>query len=217
MRWDMCLCPPGWTGTGCHTAVCELPCANGGRCVRPETCHCPSDYTGPQCLSPLCTPACQNGGRCVDVNKCTCVVGWQGARCQIEPVQCQKPCKNGGVCVGLNRCRCASDFTGSLCETAVTTPCVPPCHHGATCSPHNKCTCPEGTAGIRCERLTCPVVTTVVSMARAVRKGVRESYVDRCGPLGVQLCTKYRINQARVYLQAYRVGYRVQCPEKNGR
>ncbi|KAK6314419.1 hypothetical protein J4Q44_G00158780 [Coregonus suidteri] len=217
MRWNMCLCPPGWTGTGCHTAVCELPCANGGRCVGPEICQCPSDYTGPQCLSPLCTPACQNGGRCVDVNKCTCVGGWQGARCQIEPVQCQKPCKNGGVCVGLNRCRCASDFTGSLCETAVTTPCVPPCQHGATCSPHNKCTCPEGTAGIRCERLTCPVVTTVVSMARAVRKGVRESYADRCGPLGVQLCTKYRINQARVYLQAYRVGYRVQCPEKKGR
>lgn len=39
---------------------------------------------------------------------------------------------------------------------------------------------------------TCPVVTTVVSMARAVRKAFRESYVDRCGPLGVQLCTKYR-------------------------
>ncbi|KAK3522652.1 hypothetical protein QTP86_029122, partial [Hemibagrus guttatus] len=62
---------------------------------------------------------------------------------------------------------------------------------------------------------TCPVVTTVVSMARAVRKGFKESYVDRCGPLGVLLCTKYRINQARVYLQAYSVGYKIQCP-KNG-
>lgn len=40
---------------------------------------------------------------------------------------------------------------------------------------------------------TCPVVTMVVSMARAVRKAIRESYVDRCGPLGVQLCTKYRL------------------------
>lgn len=40
---------------------------------------------------------------------------------------------------------------------------------------------------------TCPVVTTVVSMARAVRKAFRESYVDRCGPLGVLLCTKYRL------------------------
>lgn len=37
------------------------------------------------------------------------------------------------------------------------------------------------------------MVTTVVSMARAVRKAFRESYVDRCGPLGVQLCTKYRL------------------------
>lgn len=41
---------------------------------------------------------------------------------------------------------------------------------------------------------TCPVVTTVVSMARAVRKAFRESYVDRCGPFGVQLCTKYRLH-----------------------
>lgn len=88
-------------------AVCDLPCANNGRCVGPNTCQCPSDYTGPQCLSreylqhirlllhlqrhglprllfsALCTPACQNGGRCVDVNKCTCVGGWKGARCQI--------------------------------------------------------------------------------------------------------------------------------------
>uniref|UniRef100_A0A8C9ZJF2 EGF-like domain-containing protein n=1 Tax=Sander lucioperca TaxID=283035 RepID=A0A8C9ZJF2_SANLU len=32
------------------SAVCELPCANGGRCVGPDTCQCPSDYTGPQCL-----------------------------------------------------------------------------------------------------------------------------------------------------------------------
>lgn len=39
---------------------------------------------------------------------------------------------------------------------------------------------------------TCPIVTTVVSMARAVRKAFRESYVDRCGPLGIKLCTKYR-------------------------
>ncbi|TNM87347.1 hypothetical protein fugu_005568 [Takifugu bimaculatus] len=205
MRWNKCLCPLGWTGAGCHTAICELPCANGGRCVGPNICQCPSDYSGPQCLLPLCTPACQNGGRCVDVNKCTCVGGWQGARCQIEPIQCQKPCRNGGVCVGFNRCRCVKGFTGEVCETAVTTPCVPPCQHGATCSPHNTCTCPEGTAGLRCERLTCPVLTTVVSMDRAVRKAFRESYVDRCGPLGVQLCTKYRINQVRVYLQAYRL------------
>lgn len=83
MRWNKCLCLPGWTGAGCHTgrhsgarareemlikcplkdffllslnsltcllAVCDLPCANNGRCVGPNTCQCPSDYTGPQCL-----------------------------------------------------------------------------------------------------------------------------------------------------------------------
>lgn len=51
------------------------------------------------------------------------------------------------------------------------------------------CVCPR----------TCPVVTTVVSMARAVRKAFRESYVDRCGPLGVQLCTKYRLYASILY------------------
>ncbi|KAJ8368873.1 hypothetical protein SKAU_G00089010 [Synaphobranchus kaupii] len=51
MRWNMCLCSPGWTGPGCHSAVCELPCANSGRCVGPDTCQSPSDYTGPQCLT----------------------------------------------------------------------------------------------------------------------------------------------------------------------
>ncbi|KAI7789992.1 putative fibrillin-2 [Triplophysa rosa] len=213
MRWNICLCPPGWTGDGCHTAVCDLPCGNGGRCVAPNTCQCPSDYSGPQCLIPLCSPPCVNAGRCVDINTCSCLDGWEGARCQIEPVRCVPSCKNGGVCVGLNRCQCVDGFTGHLCETAVITPCVPPCHHGASCGPHNTCVCSKGTSGLRCEKLTCPVVTVVVSMARAVRKGFRESYVDRCGPLGVQLCTKYRINQARVYLQAYRVGYKIQCAD----
>ncbi|RXM29659.1 Alanine aminotransferase 2 [Acipenser ruthenus] len=158
MRWNTCLCPPGWTGPSCHTAVCELPCSNGGRCIAPETCQCSSDYSGPQCLTPTCTPACLNGGRCVDVNKCICPKGWQGARCQIALIE----------------------------------PCIPPCRHGATCAQFNTCKCPEGTAGQRCEKLTCPIITTTVSTTRAIRQGVRESYVDRCGPLGVHLCTKYR-------------------------
>lgn len=63
--------------------------------------------------------------------------------------------------------------------------------------------------------MTCPIVTTKLSTARAVRQGVRESYVERCGPLGAQLCTKYRINQVRVYVQAYVVGYKIQCPTKS--
>uniref|UniRef100_A0A9J7ZHM1 Si:ch211-221n20.8 n=1 Tax=Cyprinus carpio carpio TaxID=630221 RepID=A0A9J7ZHM1_CYPCA len=82
MRWNVCLCRPGWTGDGCHTAVCELPCANGGRCVAPNTCQCPSDYSGAQCLTPLCSPPCVNGGKCVDINTCSCSDGWTGARCQ---------------------------------------------------------------------------------------------------------------------------------------
>uniref|UniRef100_A0A4W3GL41 EGF-like domain-containing protein n=1 Tax=Callorhinchus milii TaxID=7868 RepID=A0A4W3GL41_CALMI len=117
-------------------AVCELPCANGGKCTGPNTCQCPSDYTGEQfnpltvphrvntlslsvCLAATCTPPCLNRGRCIDVNKCFCPRGWRGARCQV----------------------------------AVVEPCVPRCQHGATCGPFNQCQCPEGTAGHRCERL----------------------------------------------------------------
>lgn len=215
MRHDMCACPPGWTGSGCQTAVCELPCTNGGRCVAPETCQCPSGYSGEQCLTPLCSPPCQHGGKCIDINKCVCPPGWLGARCQIEPVLCVKPCQNGGRCSGYNVCRCPAGFRGPQCDAVVTEPCVPPCQHGGTCKPFNKCECAAGTAGHRCEKLTCPIVTTKLSTARAVRQGVRESYVERCGPLGAQLCTKYRINQVRVYVQAYVVGYKIQCPTKS--
>ncbi|XP_051872445.1 wnt inhibitory factor 1-like isoform X2 [Pristis pectinata] len=184
LRSNTCLCPPGWAGRGCHTAVCAEPCANGGKCVAPNTCQCPSDYTGEQCLT--------------------------------EPVACDPRCGNGGVCVGYNKCRCQPQFTGPICETVVQTPCVPPCQHGGTCRQLNRCECAEGTAGSRCQRLTCPLVTLTVSTARATRRGVAESYVDRCGPLGVKLCIKYRINQVRVYVQAYKVGYKIMCPKRLG-
>lgn len=46
------------------------------------------------------------------------------------------------------------------------------------------------------------------------------SVLQRPGPSELMLTgsgSARRINQARVYLQAYRVGYRIQCPEKTGR
>ncbi|KAG9347705.1 hypothetical protein JZ751_003718 [Albula glossodonta] len=207
--------------------LCTPSCLNGGRCVDVNKCTCTGGWQGSRCqIEPVqCQIGCKNGGVCVGLNRCRCASGFSGNFC--ETGECQR-----GVRQVTER---QVPHRTCVLVVAVMTPCVPPCQHGATCSPHNKCTCPEGTAGIRCERLgqyeiekssvftvalltyNCVVVTTVVSMARAVRKGVRESYVDRCGPLGVHLCTKYRINQARVYLQAYRVGYRVQCPEKKGR
>ncbi|KAI2652330.1 Alanine aminotransferase 2 [Labeo rohita] len=192
--------------------LCDPACLNSGVCVAPNTCDCPAGYPGPGCSGScmrwnvcLCRPGwtgegchtavcelpCANGGRCVAPNTCQCPSDYSGPQCLIP--LCSPPCVNGGKCVDINTCSCSDGWTGARCQIAVTTPCVPPCQHGSICGPLNTCVCPTGTSGIRCEKLTCPVVTTVVSMARAVRKGFRESYVDRCGPLGVQLCTKYRI------------------------
>ncbi|RXN35956.1 fibrillin-3-like isoform X1 [Labeo rohita] len=166
------------------------------------------------------------GNVCVNTDgsyTCVCQTGFREDRAaclDVDECNFEESCRRelGNVCVntdGSYTCVCQTGFREDRAAClAVTTPCVPPCQHGSICGPLNTCVCPTGTSGIRCEKLTCPVVTTVVSMARAVRKGFRESYVDRCGPLGVQLCTKYRINQARVYLQAYRVGYKIQCPDK---
>uniref|UniRef100_A0A3B4H350 EGF-like domain-containing protein n=1 Tax=Pundamilia nyererei TaxID=303518 RepID=A0A3B4H350_9CICH len=142
-----------------QNAVCEFPCANGGRCVGPDTCQCPSDYTGPQCVGTteiypstclqavsgkiwtffctdsLCTPACQNGGRCVDVNKCTCVGGWQGARCQIGEIKLSPSIITcGGVC---------------QCIPVV---CQKPCINGGVCVGLNRCRCTKGFTGELCEQ-----------------------------------------------------------------
>ncbi|KAI4829144.1 hypothetical protein KUCAC02_023205 [Chaenocephalus aceratus] len=196
MRWNKCLCPPGWKGAGCHTAVCELPCANGGRCVGPETCQCPSDYTGPQCLLR------ENGGRCVDVNKCICVGGWQGARCQIEPVQCHKPCKNGGVWCRPQQVPLRQRiYWNSLSDHALCA--ALPTRGHLQSSQHLHLSRGDGRPTLREADVPCG------------HHGGRVTWTA-AGPLGIRFCTKYRLNQARVYLQAYMVGYKTQCPGRKG-
>lgn len=31
------------------TAICKIPCKNGGTCIRPDTCKCPDGFTGQYC------------------------------------------------------------------------------------------------------------------------------------------------------------------------
>ncbi|XP_052524027.1 epidermal growth factor-like protein 7 isoform X3 [Tympanuchus pallidicinctus] len=47
-------CCPGWSRTSsyeisCNTALCQLPCQNGGRCTFPGRCACPPGWMGPSC------------------------------------------------------------------------------------------------------------------------------------------------------------------------
>ena len=32
-----------------NLALCTTPCANGGKCIRPDTCQCPKKWSGPTC------------------------------------------------------------------------------------------------------------------------------------------------------------------------
>uniref|UniRef100_A0A8V1AG57 EGF like domain multiple 7 n=1 Tax=Gallus gallus TaxID=9031 RepID=A0A8V1AG57_CHICK len=47
-------CCPGWSRTSsyelsCNTALCQVPCQNGGRCSFPGRCACPPGWMGPSC------------------------------------------------------------------------------------------------------------------------------------------------------------------------
>ncbi|GFN92224.1 von Willebrand factor d and egf domain-containing protein-like [Plakobranchus ocellatus] len=91
--------------------------------------------------------------------------------------------------------------------------CRPSCVNGGTCNYHNKCTCPKGTTGYRCQISSCPLVTFMQSMKRAVRKPVKKEVKVPCGRFGWQECSTHRYVQKVMYETAYRVGYRRKCED----
>lgn len=162
-----------------------------------------------------CEKPCKNGGVCVGLNRCRCAKGFVGTLCEtgrfvsvwktflrlrfaLTPLPC-----------GVRLQQWPSPVyrrAGTGPRAVLTTPAPAPrallacavrdCKHERHQPRQRHCYYLFSWLCVCVCRRTCPVVTTVVGMARAVRKAVRESYVDRCGPLGVQLCTKYR---SRVY------------------
>ncbi|KAJ7417533.1 hypothetical protein WISP_63915 [Willisornis vidua] len=48
---SICLENGTWTTPPTCKAVCQLPCLNGGKCIRPNRCYCPSSWTGHDCSS----------------------------------------------------------------------------------------------------------------------------------------------------------------------
>ena len=98
-----CLCPQGWGGSRCQTAIkacSSSPCQNGARCTDASNsgsittgqyqCHCPSGFSGKNCQfnDDDCSPSsCLNGGTCVDgINTitCLCISGFGGTNCQFH-------------------------------------------------------------------------------------------------------------------------------------
>lgn len=151
-----CLCPEGYMGQYCNTALCYPQCMNGGTCTTPGRCSCPPGFQGRHCEGGICQDKCQNGGKCVQKDTCDCRRGYYGNRCEFS--KCVIPCINGGRCRDVNKCRCPRGFAGDHCEVVLgqnveasaTTRCTRRCRHG-TCK-KTTCYCHEGYTGRWCRR-----------------------------------------------------------------
>ena len=107
------------------TAICKVPCQNGGTCAKPNQCNCPSGYKTTTCgtrkhnfyyfwkyffhyvlqvlniLKGLIT-SCM-------YKPITCFVSFIAA-------VCQRVCQNGGSCIAPNKCKCQPGYSGQWCQ-----------------------------------------------------------------------------------------------------
>ncbi|XP_052524024.1 epidermal growth factor-like protein 7 isoform X1 [Tympanuchus pallidicinctus] len=90
-------CCPGWSRTSsyeisCNTALCQLPCQNGGRCTFPGRCACPPGWMGPSCQTDADECASRSHGcsqLCVNTAgsfHCAC---WDGFSLAADNKACQ--------------------------------------------------------------------------------------------------------------------------------
>ncbi|XP_058443681.1 protein shifted-like isoform X2 [Malaya genurostris] len=147
----ICVCPEGYMGQYCQTALCYPQCMNGGNCTAPGNCSCPPGYQGRHCEGGICSEKCLNGGKCIQKDKCECTKGYYGLRCEFS--KCVIPCLHEGKCKGVNKCRCKPGLSGDHCQIGrrQRSTCKKPCKHG-TCMPDHTCSCDGGWFGKFCNR-----------------------------------------------------------------
>ncbi|CAF3959121.1 unnamed protein product, partial [Rotaria sordida] len=152
-----CVCPPGFYGQNCDTAVsscANMLCPSYKICNEQPTgpvCTCPGNKVGTFCqyenpCSLSSTPFCLNSGTCVSSNTdppialCLCPESFTGPYCNImiqnDPCA-SNPCQTHGYCAlsilkTSYSCICQSNYIGDNCERI--NPCVSsPCLNQAIC------------------------------------------------------------------------------------
>lgn len=90
-------CCPGWKRTNglpgaCGAAICQPPCGNEGRCIRPGRCRCPVGWQGDTCQ--IDVDECSTGeARCPQ--RCVNTVGSYWCQCW----EGQSPSADGVLCL----------------------------------------------------------------------------------------------------------------------
>ncbi|KAL2090378.1 hypothetical protein ACEWY4_015066 [Coilia grayii] len=196
-----CVCPPGFTGPRCETAVDHCtpnPCRNRAICRRGmhgPACFCVPGFQGALCeveVDECVSQPCRNGATCL--NKigrflCLCRAGFTGVSCELQIDECQsQPCLNGGRChdyVDGFSCTCAAGFQGDRCEVDVDECGEQSCQHGAHCIDAINgfsCDCSDtGFMGLLCDVAVPPCLSSPCLNA-ALCEETGTGYTCRCWP-----------------------------------
>ncbi|KAF3834878.1 hypothetical protein F7725_027436 [Dissostichus mawsoni] len=213
-----CSCTAGWKlGDDQRSCVDVNECGdftNGGceqLCVNHPGgfhCSCRGATRWKLTTAPtVCNTQCQNYGVCVAPNSCDCPPGYPGLGCSAS---CSPPCAHGGTCMRWNKCLCPPGWKGAGCHTAV---CELPCANGGRCVGPETCQCPSDYTGPQC---LLPLTTPCVPPCQHGATCSPPQHLHLSRGDGRPALRSCELNQARVYLQAYMVGYKTQCPGKKG-